>query len=687
MFSKRIFSSFAVIEIALTLIVLTLTYLPNLRKATIYRDDWYYTVDRMIGGPQTFHEMFRIDRPARGYFFEAYYRLFGVEPAPYHMATFVWRLLLGLSTLWLFSLIWPKHRQAVLLITILFLIFPGYTRWMEGMEDQPKVASLFLEVTSFALTIQAMRASRTFPRVMLWAGSILTGWGYIALVDYAIGMEAFRFLCAFALVNRDSRFRSWIQKGFATLRAAAPGTLVLGCFLFWRFIIFHNERPETDLKMQLSKTAADPISGMIYWLTHYIQSVVNGAVLAWGGDGIQPFFKLSNPQMLIGLLITLTVAGCTLFSFLWMRKLAPDEQGLVGADADVVPWQVEAIGIGFFGLLAGVVPVVLANRAVEFGILSHYGLPAALASATLLGGLICSIASHRLRLTTIVIVVLLAELTQYTTSTIQANEEKIVGNFWHQVAWRAPAIREATSLLVYYPSVPIGEDVDFVHGPANFIYFPQTTNEMPVRYKLFAIKQYNWTVKEFLVGGKYKDGYRTHYGVIDYGYVLAITQPTVDSCVHIVDQRWPWYSYNDPDSILVVGQQSNIRNVRPDEAPAQVSETLFGPEPAHEWCYTFEKADLAVQQKNWQAVVALANESASQKLEPVNSLEWMPFLQTYAYLGDEEAFIATLKKINMVRYNQVQTCNVMTNMQQAGFTFSPGIVQIIDSQVCPKAAE
>jgi hypothetical protein len=189
------------------------------------------------------------------------------------------------------------------------------------------------------------------------------------------------------------------------------------------------------------------------------------------------------------------------------------------------------------------------------------------------------------------------------------------------------------------------------------------------------------------VGGKYKDGYRTHYGVIDYGYVLAITQPTVDSCVHIVDQRWPWYSYNDPDSILVVGQQSNIRNVRPDEAPAQVSETIFGPEPAHEWCYTFEKADLAVQQKNWQAVVALANESASQKLEPVNSLEWMPFLQTYAYLGDEEAFIATLKKINMVRYNQVQTCNVMTNMQQAGFTFSPGIVQIIDSQVCPKAAE
>src|SRR5512142_3272082 len=93
------------------LFLTTLTFYPSLRKATIYRDDWYYTLDRLIGGPQAFHEMFRIDRPARGYFFEAYYRLFGIEPAPYHLASFAWRLLVGFSALWLFRLIWPRQRE------------------------------------------------------------------------------------------------------------------------------------------------------------------------------------------------------------------------------------------------------------------------------------------------------------------------------------------------------------------------------------------------------------------------------------------------------------------------------------------------------------------------------------------------------------------------------------------------
>ena len=32
-------------------------------------------------------------------------------------------------------------------------------------------------------------------------GAILTGWIYIALVDYAIGMEVFRFLAVFVLVT------------------------------------------------------------------------------------------------------------------------------------------------------------------------------------------------------------------------------------------------------------------------------------------------------------------------------------------------------------------------------------------------------------------------------------------------------------------------------------------------------
>src|SRR5687767_13685074 len=98
----RKFIPIPLVEILLILVIAAVTYLPNLSQATIYRDDWYYVMDRMIGGPGIFQEMFRIDRPARGTLFEGYFQLFGIQPFPYHMSSFLWRAAAGVAALWLF---------------------------------------------------------------------------------------------------------------------------------------------------------------------------------------------------------------------------------------------------------------------------------------------------------------------------------------------------------------------------------------------------------------------------------------------------------------------------------------------------------------------------------------------------------------------------------------------------------
>ena len=92
MTNLRKFSHTPLVEMLLIVVIAAVTYLPNLSQATIYRDDWYYTMDRLIGGPGVFQEMFSIDRPARGSLFEAYYQLFGIQPFPYHMMSFLWRV-------------------------------------------------------------------------------------------------------------------------------------------------------------------------------------------------------------------------------------------------------------------------------------------------------------------------------------------------------------------------------------------------------------------------------------------------------------------------------------------------------------------------------------------------------------------------------------------------------------------
>ena len=51
MTTLRKISHTPLLEVLLILVIAAVTYLPGLSQATIYRDDWYYTMDRLIGGP------------------------------------------------------------------------------------------------------------------------------------------------------------------------------------------------------------------------------------------------------------------------------------------------------------------------------------------------------------------------------------------------------------------------------------------------------------------------------------------------------------------------------------------------------------------------------------------------------------------------------------------------------------
>jgi hypothetical protein len=59
----------------------------------------------------------------------------------------------------------------------------------------------------------------------------------------------------------------------------------------------------------------------------------------------------------------------------------------------------------------------------------------------------------------------------------------------------------------------------------------------------------------------------------------------------------------------------------------------MGPEPAHDWCYFYLKADLARQQGDWAKVAELGDEAAAQGLVPDDGYEYLPFIEGYARQG------------------------------------------------------
>jgi hypothetical protein len=675
---RKSYSSYLV-PIGLLLLASALAYLPNLLQATVYRDDWYYVLDRLIGGPGVFQAMFSIDRPARGPFFELYYLLFGIHPLPYHIASYIWRFLSGLAALWLFHQLWPNQRRATLVMALLFVLFPGYLRWMEGIEDQPRIASACFEALSFALTIKAISSTHRLTKIAAWIGSILTGWAYLALLDFGIGMEIFRFLCVFIFVQQNGAQGSIWKRAMASVRAWLPAALIPFGFLFWRLFIFHNERPQTDVGRQLGVLVSSPLSTAAVWLIRTVQSAADVLLFSWATPALQSFFNLRLKGMLIGGILALVGVTAVCAAYYLMREQPAAEEP---AEDVHEGWKLQAIWAGLLGVVLGVLPVIVANRYVDFQSYSHYALPASLAGSMFMTGLVFSFKPPAIRLPALAALVACAFMAHYAYSSGVLDEEKTIAAFWQQVAWRAPGLQPQTTLFVNYPGVNYGDNADAVNGPADIIYFPQQTGQIPATYPIMSLPQAGKTTTDIMVGRDMPTGYRTHIGIFDFERLLVLTQPSPTACVHVINSQWPLFSKDDTDQIRAVGPYSRVAGILNGPSQPKLAGFMFGPEPAHRWCYYFEKADLALQTGDWKSVAALGKQASAAGLHPEDWVEWTPFLQAYAYLGDEAEFTATAHRLNGDAFARLQACNILTRMQANGKSFTPQIKTQMDNLLC-----
>jgi hypothetical protein len=62
----------------------------------------------------------------------------------------------------------------------------------------------------------------------------------------------------------------------------------------------------------------------------------------------------------------------------------------------------------------------------------------------------------------------------------------------------------------------------------------------------------------------------------------------------------------------------------------------FGPEPEHDFCYYFQKAELARQFKDWDSVVKYGEIALSLSDHPYDPAEQLVFIEGYAHVGEWE---------------------------------------------------
>jgi len=653
---------------ALLALVSGLAYLPFVAGFGYFNDDWYLMYAAGARGVSVFADIFSIDRPGRVLVMVPAWLLFGGNPLYYNLSAYLFRLAGGLGFCFLLRHLWRRQRTETVLMALLFLVYPGFLNQPNAIDYQSHIVGLAAAVFSLALTLKAVLSRRGFAKVVFFALSTLLGWFALWQMEWYIGFEFLRWAAVFLLANREAR-TLW-RRLAGTLRAAWPVIAVPALFLLWRIAFFKPERGATDLGLQLDNVIQSPLRTGLTWLASLFSDSLDVLLLAWGA----PLSSLlawvwSRDLLLVGLALGAAALGVFLYFLRQFETTLTDK---------MTDWRPEALWLGGTSALAGLLPVILVNRSVDFGFYSRYSLVSSAGAVVFLVALLYSLESLPLRKVLAAGLVLVAVFTHYANSQRAVQVTQATREFWWQVSWRIPQLEKNTTLVTSYPQVAIEEDY-FIWGPASLIYFPQQENPKFIQPGVFAALLNQDTVtKTLLREGQEFDNRRTIRTYKNYRNLLVLTQPGADSCVQVIDGAQPVYSRDETASIRVIGPFSEIEHILVNLPASPPPALVFGPEPKHGWCYYYQKASLAKQRGEWGEIVQLGKQVQGQGLEAGDLVEWMPFLEAYAHEGQASRLETLSPLIAADAYAAQQACQTLGGMQG----LAPPVMDVIQAEYC-----
>jgi len=448
-------------------------------------------------------------------------------------------------------------------------------------------------------------------------------------------------------------------------------------FVFWRIAIFDNQRSATDIGGMIANISNSPILTISWIFGYLVQDLFNSILFAW----FIPFYQLAFNLRLRDFFIGIGLSAITSLVFIWLLIRINGWKPLqTPCEESNRNWKLDIIVMGCLGVIFCLLPVLFGNRHIAYPDLSRFALPASIGAIMVVVGFL-EFLPLKVKYCFLFLLVFLATMTNYSNSIRFVNTWQTVRNFWWQVSWRAPQLAEGTTISVDYANVAVGEDY-FVWGPANLVYDPNRKASMqtPLKYSGLVLNQD--TINNVILGKSSERIRREIHTIIDTNKLLILSMPTSQSCMHAIDGQFNEFSLDENDRIIRTAPYSHIERIIPEGDSAKPLPDIFGNEPEQSWCYYYEKADLARQKGNWQNVAELGDKARTMKLHPSDLIEWMPFVQAYAYLGryeDAKGIAAIIKDMPFLKN---QTCLRFSQLEKVNMVKYPSGSNFLINSFC-----
>jgi len=607
--------------------VMAFTYAYQITRMGFYWVDWQAVFVERLQDRSLFWSYFAYDRPFSAWTYVVMMPLLGTNAIAWQAATILLRWA-GILCLWLvLRTVWPRRSFELGWAALLLAVYPGFSQQSIAVAYSQHFTCFALYTFSLWLMVQALRPAASQRRfVLLTLLAALTSLMHLLTMEYFAGMELARPLLLWLLLC--DRRQNWRQNLGRTLRAWWPYALVLVVFLGLRFAVYPLVFPDpsSNAPLLVMRFGEQPLQALARLAQLVVQDFLRMMVFVWT-DTFQPaLFDLAAPQtlatMAAGLALAALVAG-----YFWRYGGEAEEGG-----DDFVR---QALLFGLAAVVLGGLPVWGTDRQSIVGKWSdRFSLGPMIGLIVLLVGAAGWFAPRRRRQMLLfgVLLTFAVGAQMRTVNDYRKSWEEQRSYYW-QLNWRAPELKDGT--LVLGQKVPNNLISEYsVWFALNVLYAPELRNTQMPYWFLSALNYYENKELDF------KPGIPVHYGLRTIAFDGSTSQALVvysgagERCLRVMtpeDRLLPGLSREEMALVSI----SNLDQIVTDEAqgvkpPAEV----FGAEPAHGWCYYYQKAELARQRKDWQAAAALGDEARQAELYPRYGVELLPFIEGYGRSGN-----------------------------------------------------
>ena len=592
-------------------------------KLGYYWDDWPAIWFTKTFGSSSLLQALGIDRPQLAWLYYLTTSFVGESTAGWQVFSLVMRWVSCLALWWALAQVWPKQRTEITWVTFLFAIYPGFRQQYIALiysHDWIVIALFFL---SMGLMIAAVRKPKWFWPFMIlsWALSAYT----MFADEYYFGLELLRPVFLWLVLKEQIEDRHKRLRRVLLLWLPYIGLML--AFLVWRLFLHVSPRGQVQIFDQI---ANNRLLGIFNLLKTIVLDVLESGLAAWALPfNLAAVVQSGVTSIFIYLLLAAGVAALTI---LFLDKLQfSNDQGEPNR-----AWATQAAVIGIFSLFMAGWPFWATGWQIgltfpwdRFNLAMNFG------ASLMLVGLLSLLLRRRLfTIIALGVIIGISSASAYHLANLYRQDWDLMKQFFWQMSWRVPGIEPNTILLTNRPPFAYSTD-NSLTAPLNWIYAPGLQgNSLP--YLFYDVASHSpemWNSID--VTKPLAQQYRFLNFEGSFGQAISIFYKP-PNCVKVMD---PIIDRDLPGKPLFITPGAQFS--RPDlivtnpAAPASPPVGLFGPEPAHGWCYYFEKAELARQSGDWARVAKIGDQALakSPEMSEANVLEWLPYIEGYAHIG------------------------------------------------------